>query len=573
MRSRRNNKRRDDDKEKFEIKKTITEKQSKRNRREWRISLRKKRREGHIMKRRKLDPSEHVGKMFEIPPEFKGNLNAYMKYLKEELGKGQKRTLQATIKMRKMLAAADPPPPIKEIVSTGVVPALTHLFIQNDDHRIKVEAAWCLCNITSLDTNEKVEFKGQMVSVSQRIIELIGEQSNGKFYDIALEQLVKESDNIEFVDNTMYLIGNVMGENSNCRDYFVSRNVIKITVKLLEQYQEELRILVNGVAIIANSMRAKPKPKFEMIQPCLPLLQHLLHHPSSEVKEHVFWSYSYMSDWSQDFLWECLEKGITKHLMTFLDSKNPKLISPALRFVGSYTDLSDPLIEKIVDMELPKHLSRLIHHSKKSIRKESIWALSNLMASTTKVLEITFKTKVCDDFIAVSILEKLKKDSIVVKDQCVWFFGNTFGKAPKEALDYMIMKLRVIDVLFEELKVNDKKYLDSLLRAINELLVRGKEISQKEGIQDKYKSMIQKTGKVERIVQLQNNADETIRNLSMKLIRDFFPEEETLMGDEDNGLYDNQGGFGGNQGGGFGGMEEEPMTPMHNNNQTNYFDF
>jgi len=462
--------------------------------------MEKNQREQQIQERR-MDQTR-----YNIPKNF-NNLEEYFQWIKSGIEGDKVRGAPIPIIELRKLLSGHGGLPIKQVVDAGFLPFIVKNYLQSENRRLKCEGAWCLVNLTTIDDEEGV-------------IRKIGSYSRGKLFEVIVEDIQKERIEVELLDNLLMVVSNVMAENARYRDYFLDQDIIGIIVGLIERHIEELGILVNGVAIIANSIRHEQTLDFRRVEQCISLLKYLLHNPCDDVKEQVFWAFGYMLDHSKKHL-EFIRDRTAECIMEFVNPRiKNKLLFPALRFVGSYTDQSDEIIESIVELGLPKCLAELTKHGEMNVRKEAIWALSNFMGSSKKVQQKTFNTKVDGELIVVKIIEilKLTYEQEIVKNQCVWFLGNTFSKAPKEAIELMILKLGVANVLSDQLFKTDPKYLESVLRAINELFARGIMLD-----------TIKENGIKKRLLELSDNANGSVKNLLQKILRNFFPEKENKL--------------------------------------------
>ena len=73
--------------------------------------------------------------------------------------------------------------------------------------------------------------------------------------------------------------------------------------------------------------------------------------------------------------------------MGCLTDKDDSLSLPALRVVGNLLTGSNEVVDILIDNQVIPSLAKLLDHSKQSVRKETCWAVSNILAGETHQIE------------------------------------------------------------------------------------------------------------------------------------------------------------------------------------------
>ena len=91
--------------------------------------------------------------------------------------------------------------------------------------------------------------------------------------------------------------------------------------------------------------------------------------------------------------------GVTESLIELLiNSNSSSVVQPALRCIGNFvTGSKDSMTQKCLDSNLMSAFPRLLNHTKRSIRKEATWALSNIAAGTKNQVQSIISFKGDDD--------------------------------------------------------------------------------------------------------------------------------------------------------------------------------
>ena len=103
-----------------------------------------------------------------------------------------------------------------------------------------------------------------------------------------------------------------------------------------------------------------------------------------------------------------LDAGIAPRMIELLSS--PASIIPALRCVGNIVTGDDVQTQELVNFNLLPALVPLFAHSKKSVRKEAFWTLSNITAGSSKQIQAVIDAGVFPIIITVLSLRGVGED-------------------------------------------------------------------------------------------------------------------------------------------------------------------
>ena len=77
-----------------------------------------------------------------------------------------------------------------------------------------------------------------------------------------------------------------------------------------------------------------------------------------------------------------------------------------------------------IEANLIPTLAEILSHSKKTVRKESCWVLSNITAGTQEQLQLCINSGIIEKLVQI-----LQHDDITVKNEAVWALSNCTASA------------------------------------------------------------------------------------------------------------------------------------------------
>lgn len=339
--------------------------------------------------------------------------------------------------------------PIQRVVELGFVPLLMAMLRAEAFPELQFEAAWALTNIasgTAEQTRAVVENGG-----IQGFVELLG------------------SSNVDIVEQAVWGLGNIAGDDVTYRNKILEFNPIERLVTIL-RHTEKLSVIRNVTWCIGNFCRGKPPAPLERLRPVLPALVNLLHHSDQEVVTDAAWALGYVTDGSNDRIQAVIEAGAVVRLVELMNHHSSLLVTPALRAVGNIVTGDEHQTDVVIRCGAVPQLCALLLNPKKNIRKEACWAISNITAGTSEQIQTVINAGVFP-----RLLDVLQRGEFDVKKEAVWAACNALSEGTLDQVKY-IVELGLIPPLCGVLRVRDTKMILVVLEALNGILTAGRKL-------------------------------------------------------------------------------------------------
>ena len=173
------------------------------------------------------------------------------------------------------------------------------------------------------------------------------------------------------------------------------------------------------------------------------------------------------------------------------------------------------------------YLKKLLSHSKPNIVKEACWTISNITAGTTEQVEKVINEGIYKDI--ASILAGMDHKS---QKEAAWVVTNTATSGQPQQISKILSDNQILKPYCELLKVNDPRMLQVVLAGLTSFF----QLAEKLNSTESFCNLIEETGCLDALEDLQNHENGDIYKLSFTIIDNYFSEnEKTELAPKKNG--------------------------------------
>ncbi len=406
--------------------------------------------------------------------------------------------------------------PIQEVINAGFVPLLVSMM-KSKDEPCRLESGWCIENLLS--------------SADSKHVKMI--------YDFGVLQLFIPylySSSEQMRDIGVGALSNLAGDSPVFRDEILNCSSIMTRLPHLFHPKATVESIRDLAWFFANLTRTTAPfvcPSLEKVQHLLPCILAMLQNKDDNVVTDAAFVVKYLTESKEEsqlniqtFLATRNYIGklnVAQVLIQLLAKGPPSAQHQVLRVIGNILAGAEEHTQLLIDngvIPVLRHV--LLNAQKVSIRKETVWSLSNVTAGTIQQIQAVL------DAGLVAVVAKSLTDHFTIQKEAVWFFANIANSHHEHTMK--VISGGIPTLLCQVLSCNDVELVVVILNTLNTLLFAAQEEAVITGHENTLTATIEECGGLDLIEKLQLHPNETVYLAANELLQAHFQADDELGG-------------------------------------------
>ena len=218
-------------------------------------------------------------------------------------------------------------PPVCELLETNILEMLSQLFKFNDQSEevraMKLESLWILTNLAYGDENDLVKLLDPQFGV------------------LDIMNVVLSGDDKAMIEQVLWLIGNISGQDVIYRNMIVESTCIYQTLLRLVEAQKISRYLLRTVCWVnSNLTRYKNNDNVGI---AITVARSGIFTEDPDIVSDCLWAFTYITETNDDDQIDFVAKSdLVVRVVELMGSQDLTVFIPALRVIGNILTSSDP---------------------------------------------------------------------------------------------------------------------------------------------------------------------------------------------------------------------------------------
>lgn len=191
---------------------------------------------------------------------------------------------------------------------------------------------------------------------------------------------------------------------------------------------------------------------------------------------------------------------------------------PCLRVIGNLLTGNDYQTQLCIEAGALEVLCRLIKHPKRPVRKEAVWAVSNVTAGPVSHVEQCIKTGLFDQLIFLMV-----NDDVNIQKEVIWAIANATASSDDQLMSEMVNR-NIVQGLGCGLKLECSRSIFVALEGLENVFKAGLKLYQNDF--NPYCILAEKCGLVDVLEQLQNHPNEMVYKKVSEVLTKFFQSDD-----------------------------------------------
>jgi len=394
-------------------------------------------------------------------------------------------------------------PPIDEFFESGLEPHIEKFLdpAYQEFKDLQYESLWIIANC----------FAGPMEYTAKVVTRDL------------LETLVKiiASKRAELIELTLWALANVSADLDSVRLILLDLGIVDTLFKYTRTNQifpgEELKNiawLISNLSIIRRDE--------ERFRPLFPLMRSLFAQKDKEFISKMAWTYSNLTNSSDELIMkDLIDENTLKLIVHNIGSTDFTIKQPCLRAIGNLICGPSNVTKKVVEFGFLEHVEEMMDSRKPFSRRESIWAVSNVVAESVEIID-----KVIETSIFIKLLNAIIMDVDQIKVEALIAFVNAINVCDFRQAK-IIVRLGLSKILGQALNSENDKVVRMGLDVVEVILAKGKLIQEEEQLEiNPLRVDLESEGTIHFFEKLQFHRSDEIYTKVSKMIDTYFEVQQ-----------------------------------------------
>ncbi|CAG9318785.1 unnamed protein product [Blepharisma stoltei] len=352
------------------------------------------------------------------------------------------------VKLLRKIFSSEQNPPLAEAVTSGVSIVLIEL-LRTAPLYIKLEAAWCIINLTCSPPD---------------VADLLIQQGAAQ---ALLENL--DSDSLDLVDLCVWAFGNIATNSVKDRNMVIKMKIIDKLLQICERKMTNTLIEDISWVISCLTMHNPPTDPNEFYK-FLDYLPIFFEANNNRAIEDSCKTLVFLTNQGSEWIDKVIKTGLLPKIAELLVSSVASLQFLALKILGNVATGDEEQTDLAINLGLADQIGQvLMPTAVSSVKMECLWAISNILAGTAAQVTLIINKPYFPKIVNLMI----DSDSAMRKE-AIWAISNaTFCKDPETILS--LLQFPVLEYFTEAFELNDIKIYHSVISAIYNILKSGQQ--------------------------------------------------------------------------------------------------
>jgi hypothetical protein len=279
------------------------------------------------------------------------------------------------------------------------------------------------------------------------------------------------SENMGIVEQAIWAIGNISSDCVFYRDNIIKAGGLNNLVTVINRITDE-SLIKHCCWALSNLCRGSPLPKYENVRSAIPILCRAIatgQLNDKEILADCCWAISYHSDSNKAKIQLVLDTGVVPRIIRNLSESAMGLLIPSIRILGNISTGSAEHTNELIVNGVLDPLEKVLDHTKKVVRREASWVVSNIAAGTRFQVEALLGK----ESLLKLVLKLFETDGNDVRKEICYIFSNMAHSGDPLTIFNLYKATNIVRYYLNILSVDDNKAVEVALECLFVILSLG----------------------------------------------------------------------------------------------------